>query len=61
VDETLLNQLKNPWFTYFIKFNPATYLTQVKTCFSYQWRLRFSSAAKDNLAAQKKFFNQGKK
>jgi hypothetical protein len=30
VDETLLNQLKNPWFTYFIKFNPATYLTQVK-------------------------------
>jgi dipeptidyl aminopeptidase/acylaminoacyl peptidase len=54
VDETLLNQLKNPWFTYFIKFNPATYLTQVKIpVLAINGGLDFQVPAKDNLAAIK--------
>jgi hypothetical protein len=48
VDETLLNQLKNPWFTYFIKFNPATYLTQVKFVLAINGGLDFQVPAKDN-------------
>jgi len=61
VDETLLNQLKNPWFTYFIKFNPATYLSQVKIpVLAINGGLDFQVPAKDNLAAIKNSLTKAK-
>lgn len=51
-DETLLNQLKNPWFTYFIKFNPELYLSKVKIpVLAINGGLDFQVPAKENLAA----------
>jgi hypothetical protein len=48
-----IKPIEKPWFTYFIKFNPATYLTQVKIPLAINGGLDFQVPAKDNLAAIK--------
>jgi fermentation-respiration switch protein FrsA (DUF1100 family) len=54
-----IKPIENPWFTYFIKFNPATYLTQVKIpVLAINGGLDFQVPAKDNLAAIKNSLRQ---
>jgi pimeloyl-ACP methyl ester carboxylesterase len=61
INEDAINQLKNPWFRYFISFNPDAYLAKVKIpVLAINGGLDFQVPAKDNLAAIKNSLTKAK-